>query len=71
MSHEADEDAEFMQDFGQKVDLCQRIRDVTTNYPEGSLLKAREFAPRLQAALSHRLVCPCLPALSRSPACAL
>ena len=26
-------------DFGQKVDLCQRIRDVLTNYPEGALLK--------------------------------
>jgi hypothetical protein len=23
-------------DFGQKVDLCQRIRDVLTNYPEGA-----------------------------------
>ena len=28
-----------MIDFGQKVDLCQRIRDVLTNYPEGALLK--------------------------------
>ena len=30
---------DYMHDFGQKVDLCQRIRDVTTNYPEGALLK--------------------------------
>ena len=30
---------EGMRDFGQKVDLCQRIRDVLTNYPEGALLK--------------------------------
>ena len=28
-----------MIDFGQKVDLCQRIRDVLINYPEGALLK--------------------------------
>jgi hypothetical protein len=35
----SDETSEFMSDFGQKVDLCQRIRDVTTNYPEGALLK--------------------------------
>lgn len=33
------DEADFMSDFGQKVDLCQRIRDVTTNYPEGALLK--------------------------------
>ena len=28
-----------MIDFGQKVDLCQSIRGVLTNYPEGALLK--------------------------------
>jgi sacsin len=32
-------DASGMRGFGQKVDLCQRIRDVCTNYPEGALLK--------------------------------
>ena len=26
-------------DFGQKVDLCVRLRDVLVNYPEGALLK--------------------------------
>lgn len=35
----ASDDALGMRDFGQKVDLCQRIRDVLTNYPEGALLK--------------------------------
>ena len=34
-----EEDDDGMRDFGQKVDLCQRIRDVLTNYPEGALLK--------------------------------
>lgn len=33
-----DDDTDVI-DFGQKVDLCQRIRDVLTNYPEGALLK--------------------------------
>ena len=33
-----DDDLDMI-DFGQKVDLCQRIRDVLTNYPEGALLK--------------------------------
>ena len=37
--NEAEEDDDGMRDFGQKVDLCQRIRDVTVNYPEGALLK--------------------------------
>ena len=32
-----DEDA--WSDFGQKVDLCVRLRDVLVNYPEGALLK--------------------------------
>ena len=34
-----EDEAAYISDFGQKVDLCQRIRDVTTNYPEGALLK--------------------------------
>ena len=28
-----------MLNFGQKVDLCARIRNVLSNYPEGALLK--------------------------------
>ncbi|KAL1500259.1 hypothetical protein AB1Y20_012927 [Prymnesium parvum] len=32
-------DEEGISDFGQKVDLCQRIRDVLVNYPEGAILK--------------------------------
>lgn len=32
------DDADMI-NFGQKVDLCQRIRDVLANYPEGALLK--------------------------------
>ena len=39
MLNDGDEDDDGMRDFGQKVDLCQRIRDVTVNYPEGALLK--------------------------------
>ena len=34
-----DDDELGIVDFGQKVDLCQRIRDVLINYPEGALLK--------------------------------
>ena len=33
------DDDEDMVDFGQKVDLCQSIKGVLTNYPEGALLK--------------------------------
>ena len=33
------DDESDMINFGQKVDLCQRIRDVLANYPEGALLK--------------------------------
>ena len=32
------DDDEDMVDFGQKVDLCQSIKGVLTNYPEGALL---------------------------------
>jgi len=32
-------DEEAWSDFGQKVDLCVRLRDVLVNYPEGALLK--------------------------------
>lgn len=39
----SEEDELGVRDFGQKVDLCQRIRDVLTNYPEGALLKVRPF----------------------------
>ena len=35
---EGDFDSDMI-DFGQKVDLCQSIRGVLTNYPEGALLK--------------------------------
>ena len=31
---------EGMRDFGKKVDLCQRIRDVLTNYPEAAEIGA-------------------------------
>ena len=34
----ADDDSAWV-DFGQKVDLCVRLRDVLVNYPEGALLK--------------------------------
>ena len=38
MAPPLDDDLDMV-DFGQKVDLCQRIRDVLTNYPESALLK--------------------------------
>ena len=35
-----EDDAEFGENFGQKVDLTTRIREILRNYPEGiSILK--------------------------------
>ena len=36
----ADDDSFFGEDFGQKIDLTVRIREILRNYPEGpSILK--------------------------------
>lgn len=32
------QDLGFAEDFGQKVDLTQRIREVLANYPEGTTI---------------------------------
>lgn len=39
----------FARDFGQKVDLCSRIREILRNYPEGSSVwKESEWPQPLQ-----------------------
>lgn len=62
-------DSEAWQDFGQKVDLTARIREILLNYPEGtSILKelVQVGAPLLRCQGPRRNPC-CLPGPMSDP----